>query len=96
MSLQVDKTNRHERIALWLGIVSGIGASLVANFQELNVLAIHGLGALMAFGGGVSYVWLRTVASDFQKKIRLPICALATLSLLACSVAGAISFLGYK
>ncbi|XP_018494365.1 DNA damage-regulated autophagy modulator protein 1 [Galendromus occidentalis] len=92
----VDKENRLERISVWFGITAGIGASLVANFQELNVLLIHIVGALLAFGGGVIYLWLRTFASDFQRKIRWPICVLASVSLLACAIAGAISLAKYK
>ena len=91
----MDRTNRLERSARWFGLLSGIGASLVANFQELNVLIVHGIGALMAFGGGVTYLWLRTFASDFQKKLRLPICVIATASLVTCIIAGGIAMLEY-
>lgn len=91
----MDEPNNLERIAYKVGIVSGIGASIVANFQELNVLVVHGIGALMAFGGGVSYLWLRTFASGFQRKQRWPICALASVSLLACAVGGGVAVLEY-
>ena len=94
-SFQIDRSNKLERIACTLGIVGGIGASLVANFQELNVIVVHGIGAAMAFIGGVAYIWLRTVASDFQKTIRWPICVLATASLLICTIAGGLSILAY-
>lgn len=41
--------------ALVVGVLGCLGMSLVANFQETTVVAIHGLGAVMAFGIGSAY-----------------------------------------
>ncbi|KAI6243743.1 DNA damage-regulated autophagy modulator protein 2 [Aphelenchoides fujianensis] len=37
---------------LWIGYASALGVSIVANFQESNVIVVHYLGALLAFGSG--------------------------------------------
>lgn len=50
---------RLNKAAFIVGIVSAFGISLVGNFQETNVLSVHLCGALMAFGGGVIYLWLQ-------------------------------------
>lgn len=43
--------------ALIFGIISAIGLTIVANFQESTVLAVHLIGALFCFGGGTVYFW---------------------------------------
>lgn len=48
---------------LWLGYVSALGVSIVANFQESNVLSVHYFGALLAFGSGLIYCWAQTIFS---------------------------------
>lgn len=43
-----------------LGMLACLGMSLVANFQETNVIIIHMLGAMMCFGIGSVYTILHT------------------------------------
>jgi len=50
-------------VILWLGYASAFGVSIVANFQESNVLIIHYFGAFLAFGGGLVYAWAQTIFS---------------------------------
>ncbi|KAI6214639.1 hypothetical protein M3Y94_00292200 [Aphelenchoides besseyi] len=49
------------------GIISGLGVSVVANFQETNVPAAHGFGAWFGFFGGLFYVWLFIIISVIIK-----------------------------
>lgn len=51
------------KIALWIGLVSSFGISVVANFQETNVRVVHLFGALLCFGFGTIYLSLQTVLS---------------------------------
>uniref|UniRef100_A0AC34FCT9 DNA damage-regulated autophagy modulator protein 2 n=1 Tax=Panagrolaimus sp. ES5 TaxID=591445 RepID=A0AC34FCT9_9BILA len=48
---------------LFLGYTSAFGVSMVANFQESNVIYVHYTGALLAFGCGLIYAWAQTVFS---------------------------------
>lgn len=45
--------------SLWLGFIASFGVSIVGNFQETNVFAIHVLGAFLAFGLGTVYICLQ-------------------------------------
>ncbi|KAA0187864.1 DNA damage-regulated autophagy modulator protein 1 [Fasciolopsis buskii] len=58
------------RITLALGLVAALGLSLVANFQETNVLVVHGIGAFMTFGCGTLYTFLHCHAS--RKHLNTP------------------------
>jgi hypothetical membrane protein len=50
------KIAKWNKIGLVFGIISGIGAAVVGNFQENSVLAMHVIGASMAFGGGSTFL----------------------------------------
>ena len=55
-----DKTiSRLNSVALWIGWTSALGVSLVGNFQETQIIYVHLLGALTAFGVGSLYLWLQ-------------------------------------
>jgi len=41
------------------GTTGALGISIVGNFQETNILAVHLLGAMMAFFLGVFYCWIQ-------------------------------------
>lgn len=43
-------------LALILGIIACFGVSIVANFQELNVLIVHLIGSCLAFNFGSLYL----------------------------------------
>lgn len=47
-------------VGLVLGMLACLGMSLVANFQETNVLAVHMIGAMMCFGIGSIYTIVHT------------------------------------
>lgn len=38
-----------------VGIAGCLGMSLVANFQETSIVAVHGIGAILAFAVGSVY-----------------------------------------
>ncbi|OQV16305.1 putative DNA damage-regulated autophagy modulator protein 1 [Hypsibius exemplaris] len=48
------------RTSLTLGMISAFGVSLVANFQEVNQIELHIVGALMIFGLGAAYMYIET------------------------------------
>jgi len=51
---------RLNQIALFFGACSSLGVSLVANFQEKNVISVHIIGAMMAFVLGTVYCFIQT------------------------------------
>lgn len=55
------------RVLLVLAVLSTIGLTVVANFQENNVPIAHGLGAWLAFFGGLAYVWIYIIISCICK-----------------------------
>ncbi|XP_045174995.1 DNA damage-regulated autophagy modulator protein 2-like [Mercenaria mercenaria] len=54
------KLRRLNKLGLGLGILTALGLSLVANFQETNVEAVHLTGAALVFGVGVVYALIQT------------------------------------
>nr|XP_032815644.1 modulator of macroautophagy TMEM150B-like [Petromyzon marinus] len=48
------------KISLAAGLISALGASLVGNFQMLNEINTHLVGAVLAFGVGTLYFWIQT------------------------------------
>jgi DNA damage-regulated autophagy modulator protein 2 len=51
---------RLSRISLILGWTAALGVSLVANFQEVNQIELHIVGAFMVFGLGAVYMYIET------------------------------------
>lgn len=43
------------KLSLVLAMISCLGLDIVANFQELNVLSVHLLGAITCFVAGTFY-----------------------------------------
>ncbi|XP_068159985.1 DNA damage-regulated autophagy modulator protein 1 [Drosophila tropicalis] len=54
---------RHNRVALWFGMISCLGISIVGNFQETNVRMVHFIGAFFCFGCGSLYFWVQALIS---------------------------------
>lgn len=54
-----SNVNRANKASVIVGFISAAGMSLVANFQETNVISVHLVGALLAFGGATIYLWLQ-------------------------------------
>ncbi|CEF62284.1 Frag1/DRAM/Sfk1 family-containing protein [Strongyloides ratti] len=51
-------------IFLFIGYLSSLGVSMVANFQQHpSTMYAHYSGALLAFGGGLVYAWGQTIFS---------------------------------
>uniref|UniRef100_A0AC35UB71 Cytochrom_C_asm domain-containing protein n=1 Tax=Rhabditophanes sp. KR3021 TaxID=114890 RepID=A0AC35UB71_9BILA len=79
-------------LLLWIGFVSALGVSMVANFQQsVTTLYYHYLGALLAFGNGLVYAWAMTIFSYimtpklFDKRLshcRCLLCVIATVAFL--------------
>ncbi|ELU15811.1 hypothetical protein CAPTEDRAFT_183312 [Capitella teleta] len=51
------------KVSLVLGLLAALGVSMVGNFQETNVLVVHLIGAILAFGIGTVYCWLTSALS---------------------------------
>ncbi|KAI6191235.1 hypothetical protein M3Y97_00206300 [Aphelenchoides bicaudatus] len=84
---QVGRWRTTSCALLWLGYTSALGVSIVANFQESNVISVHYFGALLAFGCGLVYTWAQTIfsyminpklAKPVVSHCRLVICILST------------------
>lgn len=54
---------RYNRLAVWFGLVSCLGISIVGNFQETNVRIVHLVGAFLCFGFGTLYFWMQALIS---------------------------------
>ncbi|XP_025087373.1 DNA damage-regulated autophagy modulator protein 2-like isoform X2 [Pomacea canaliculata] len=54
---------RINKFSFGVGILCALGISIVGNFQEDNMLEMHLLGAIMAFGGAGLYCWVQTILS---------------------------------
>uniref|UniRef100_T1JKQ3 CWH43-like N-terminal domain-containing protein n=1 Tax=Strigamia maritima TaxID=126957 RepID=T1JKQ3_STRMM len=61
--LSGDNIPRLNKIALVLGWIVPIGVSMVANFQETSLFAVHAIGAFLSFGPGTLYLWTNAVLS---------------------------------
>ncbi|XP_044737781.1 DNA damage-regulated autophagy modulator protein 2-like [Chrysoperla carnea] len=56
----VQKLNRW---GIWAGFLTGLGISMVGNFQETNDIAMHLVGANLAFGVGTIYFCIQCAIS---------------------------------
>lgn len=55
--------------ALWIGLGSCLGISIVGNFQETNVRIAHYVGAISCFGCGTIYFWMQVRIHFFWKSV---------------------------
>uniref|UniRef100_A0A8R1XWN5 CWH43-like N-terminal domain-containing protein n=1 Tax=Onchocerca volvulus TaxID=6282 RepID=A0A8R1XWN5_ONCVO len=53
----------YSTIFLWFGYFTAFGISLIGNFQEINFIMVHYIGAVLAFGCGLIYTWGQTIFS---------------------------------
>lgn len=88
------------RIALWLGWLSSFGVSVVANFQETEVLYVHLCGAFLAVGVGTAYTWVNTIMSFRMQplvntltiaRLRLFLSVLATVAFFSTAITAPMS-----
>lgn len=86
--------------ALWIGLGSCLGISIVGNFQETNVRIAHYVGAISCFGCGTVYFWMQAVISYYlqpylgtmaRAHIRLGLSVLCTVLFFVIAVTGLIS-----
>ncbi|CAG9532206.1 unnamed protein product [Cercopithifilaria johnstoni] len=86
-------------IYLWFGYFSAFGVSLIGNFQEMNFVIIHYIGALLAFGCGLVYTWAQTIFSYRMRPrlaraivphCRLFLCCLSTALFINVGIFGTI------
>lgn len=61
-------TERMNHKALWIGLGSCLGISIVGNFQETNVRIAHYVGAISCFGCGTIYFWMQVRIHFFLKE----------------------------
>ncbi|XP_074621927.1 DNA damage-regulated autophagy modulator protein 2-like [Acropora palmata] len=65
------------KVSVAFGAISSLGACIVANFQEDEVIYVHITGAGMVFIGGILYCWIQSFISYKMKS-----CGLITPMLL--------------
>lgn len=96
----METSEKLNQTALWLGIGSALGCSIVANFQETNVRIMHYVGALNCFGLGTAYFWIQAnltyYISPYQGSVRLAhirlgLAVLCTICFVVVAVTGVIS-----
>ncbi|XP_006821720.1 DNA damage-regulated autophagy modulator protein 2-like isoform X1 [Saccoglossus kowalevskii] len=89
--------NEDSRVLLWnkIGLVMGslaaLGMSMVANFQESNVLVMHMVGANMCFGIGILYCYVHSWIS--YKMMPFHASHHEYMARIICSVVGSVSFI---
>ena len=58
-------------VSMFIGFFSVLGLMIVANFQVKNVLSVHRISAVMAFGLGILYGWIQSYLSKFVISVGL-------------------------
>ncbi|KAJ9583724.1 hypothetical protein L9F63_021923, partial [Diploptera punctata] len=95
---------KHNKIAMWIGFISCFGLSLVANFQETNVIIVHLTGAFLCFGLGTVYIWIQAICSYylhplansiFMAHMRICLAMICTVFFILLSITGVISHLQF-
>lgn len=101
----ITTTSKYNNFALWIGLTSCLGCSIVANFQETNVRIIHFVGAFTCFGFGTIYFWFQALISynihEYSGSmrlahIRLGLAALCTVFFMIVAVTGIISHILFE
>ncbi|XP_037938674.1 DNA damage-regulated autophagy modulator protein 2 [Teleopsis dalmanni] len=96
---------RNNRIAVWFGLASCFGISIVANFQETNVRIVHFIGAFFCFGCGTMYFWMQAllsyilfpnVGTKLYAHLRLAMACTCTILFILLAVTGVMSHILFK
>lgn len=87
--------------SLWAGGLSCLGMSMVANFQVINSLPVHMVGAILVFGLGMVYCWMQAIvshkmtsqatSSTLSSVTRFVLSLLVTVFFVTTFVAGSVS-----
>ncbi|CAG9859021.1 unnamed protein product [Phyllotreta striolata] len=97
--------NAFNTVTFVIGLIASFGVSIVANFQETNMLYVHWTGAVLAFGGGAVYVCLQTslyltitpvIGQILLTKIRIFLSALITVTFVIFFITGMMSYSQFK
>lgn len=96
---------RYNRWAVWFGLASCLGISIVGNFQETNVRIVHFIGAFCCFGFGTLYFWMQALISYMiypiagtkpNAHLRLGMSVCCTILFILLSVTGVMSHILFK
>lgn len=96
---------KYNKIAVYFGLISCLGISIVANFQETNVRIVHFTGAFFAFGVGTLYFWMQAfisylvhpfAGSLLKAHIRLGMAIICTVLFFVIAVTGIISHILFQ
>ncbi|CAH2319202.1 transmembrane 150B, partial [Pelobates cultripes] len=71
---QIRDYGFHSRLnsaSLAMGLLTALGTSIVANFQQSIQLQVHLVGAFLAFFVGNVYFWMQTVLTYYLKPMPL-------------------------
>ncbi|XP_046400853.1 DNA damage-regulated autophagy modulator protein 2 [Ischnura elegans] len=88
--------------SLCIGLISCLGLSIVANFQETNVIVVHLTGAFLCFGMGTLYFWTQAFASYhihpfvdglWLAHVRIILSVICTIFFVVLSITGVASHL---
>ncbi|KAK2579592.1 hypothetical protein KPH14_010887 [Odynerus spinipes] len=91
--------------ALILGLMTTLGVSIVANFQETSVIVVHMIGAVLCFGGGTAYFWTQAVCSFYlhplgcslrMAHLRMALSTFCTVCFFVIFITGVLASLAYK
>lgn len=104
LALESPKIMGRNRLALFVGIIACLGLSIVANFQETNLIIVHLIGAFSCFGCGMIYCWIQTwmsfrtypiVNSRACAIFRFFLCTLMTITFVIQTVCGPLAYKYY-
>lgn len=101
LSAESAKILRINYLSFVIGLISCLGLTVVANFQEINLRPVHLTGAITCFTCGLIYCILQTLISHlgypllntyFIAKTRLALTTLMFISYLTSMTLGELSF----
>ncbi|XP_049954496.1 DNA damage-regulated autophagy modulator protein 2 isoform X2 [Schistocerca serialis cubense] len=93
------------KMGVWFGLLSCLGLSFVANFQETNVITVHLTGAFLCFGFGTVYFWIHAVCSYHMQPLanslqlahlRLALAVICTVFFILLSITGVLSHIQFR
>lgn len=64
----IDINPKWNKWSMGVGCAGCLGMSLVANFQETSIVAVHGIGAILAFAVGSFYFMIEVSNKESLQK----------------------------